>query len=243
MSKVERIKAEMSKLGQIYEPMSVAQAPSAGYYVYMVYNGEDIAQIGKGSADRLSKCMRGSLAKKHNKVFICALLEVLKGGSLNRYCYLPVESTDRATAVEGMLHSCLGVRTNRDGATAIAGITGVSIEDIHCQMWAMFLQTPTYASLSAQEKRMATELFETVTYATIEIRRTSGQIVPSCQGDNLEGNILMNVQKNHLANIFQRLTNSYLRYGKHKLPEAEYLKLLDQYAYEPKGRAFRIRNF
>lgn len=87
---------------------------------------------------------------------------------------------------------------------------------------------------------MSEELFEIVTYARTKIHRTS-RIVTSCQGDNLEGNILSCVEKRYLINVFQKLTNSYLRYGKHRMSDEEFEAAKLRYHYEPRRAPFEIQ--
>jgi hypothetical protein len=240
---VRAVISEFERLGRVVEPSSPEDKAINGYYVYMIYNGEDIVQIGHGRDHRMTKCMRDSLAQKHSKAFICAMLEQLKGGSRNKYCLVHVKSKQEAELHETRIHSGLGIRTNEDGATIIQGIPGTSIEQIHAEIWEKYKDLPIYLKLTPQEKVMAEELFDVVTHATIKIRRTSGAVINSNQGDNLEGNILMNVNRGYLTNIFQRLSNSYLRYGKHKWSESEYQKLLQSYSYEPKRKKHTITNF
>jgi hypothetical protein len=87
---------------------------------------------------------------------------------------------------------------------------------------------------------MAEELFELVTYATTEITRTSRRVVRSRQGDNLEGNILMNVKKAYLIHIYQKLTKCYHRYGEHKLSDEDFEAILRNYSYIPRRQDFVV---
>lgn len=87
---------------------------------------------------------------------------------------------------------------------------------------------------------MAEELFEFVTFATAKISRTSG-VVSSRQGDNLEGNILACVGKRYLINVFQKLTLTYFRYGKHRLSDEEFEAAKFEYQYKPRRAPFEIQ--
>lgn len=221
------------------EIIESSSGPIEGYYVYMIYNESSIAQIGHGSGDRMNRCVRGTIAKKHNKAFICALTEVIKS-CLNKYCYVRLPSKIEAEKFEKQVHSDLGIKTNKDGATLIDGISSTDILGIHKEMWEMVKLTKIYRELEPNEKMMAEELFELVAYATTKIKRSSGKTVSSTQGDNLEGNILVNIQKEYLIHIYQKLTNNYHRYGKHKLRDEVYFALLENYHYEPNQKPFQI---
>ena len=239
MSKVAMVKSLLSSRGDLVEYVPGQNAQIDGYYVYMVYNQDNIAQVGHGSGDRLSKCVRGTTAKKHNKAFICALAEVL-GETPNRYCYVKVESKKHAEDFERLVHTALGVRTNKDGATVIEGVVASDIIGIHTELWNMLKATDRFSQLTEKEKMMAEELFDVVTYGTTMVKRSSGKIVPSTKGDNLEGNILMCVGKAYLIQIYQKLTDSYHKYGIHKLSEESYQEILSQYTYIPKKKAYSI---
>lgn len=239
MSNVKKVKKLMTEVGDLIEIQNIKSSKIKGYYVYMVYNGESIPQIGHGSGDRLSKCVRGTTAKKHNKAFICALTEVISE-NLNQYVYVALNSKNEAIKVEKNIHESLGIRTNRDGATIIEGINSTDIVGIHKELWEKVKKKPNYNNLTLKEKNMAEELFEIVTYATTRVKRNSGETTPSWQGDNLEGNILMNVNKAYLINIYQKLTNNYHKYGIHKLSEEDFKQILEKYSYVPHGKPFEI---
>lgn len=239
MSNIEKLKIHLRNEGEIIEVDSNNVSDIDGFYVYMIYNGKSIAQIGHGSGDRLCKCIRGTLAKKHNKAFICALTEVITG-NLNKYAYIKLKSKAEAIKVEKNIHEIMGIRTNKDGATIIENVTSTEIEGIHKELWELVKLKPIYINFSEIEKQMAEELFEIVTFATIKVRRSSGKITKSKQGDNLEGNILMNIKKAYLIHIYQKLTNNYHKYGVHKLNDNEFDKILEKYSYVPHRKPFEI---
>ncbi len=83
--------------------------------VYVISNGSNVLQIGQGNTKRLRSCMRGGLASKHNKAFICAIGELILGQP-NTYAYVPL-ARDCAKNAEKELHNFLGVTTNQDSAT------------------------------------------------------------------------------------------------------------------------------
>lgn len=233
---------EMARHGAVLRPSGADQVPKTGQFVYLVANRSDVLQLGKGDGARVRKCARGGLAGKHNKAFICAVGELVLGGK-NSYALVDVGSKERASEVEGLLHRAIGVATNRDGATLIAGIPGRSIGAIHQGLWTRVRSHESYQMLDAVERQMADELFEVVTYATIKIRRTSGRVISSCQGDNLEGNILQNAGRCHLTNVFSKLTGQYLRYGKHLLSPTEFAARKADYVHSScGGRPFVISN-
>lgn len=209
------------------------------YSVYAVVNGSNILQIGHGSGKRASLVMRGSLACKHNKAFICSIAEAISGAP-NDYFALAFASKDEASKVEKQLHQALGIRTNQDGATVIGGIDCSSIESIHVGLWRLFRQNTTYRALNDGERALAEQLFEIVTFAKTKVTRTS-KTVSSVQGDNLEGNILMRINRAHVIPIYQKITNSYHRYGVHCPSDAEMSKILSENPrYTPRGERFEI---
>lgn len=204
----------------------------------MVSNSSNILQIGKGKGQRITKCMRGGLAGKHNKVFICAIGELVLGQP-NSYAYVPLPS-DYVHDAEKELHKCIGVETNQDCATLIAGINSQQMPEIHQALWAQAKSTARYRTLDWVEQQMAEELFELVTYATTKIQRSS-RVVPSRYGDNLEGNILKKICKNYLINVFIKLTDGYLRYGKHCLTPQEFESCKQSYPpYISHGKPFDL---
>ncbi len=236
-----RAVAEMARLGGLLRPAAAEDIPP-GEYVYLVSNGENVLQLGKGDQIRVRKCTRGGLAGKHNKAFICAVGELVLGRP-NSYVLLRVPSKDHADAIEEQLHRHLGIVRNRDGATLIAGINERSIIGIHQALWARAKVTDSYRALEPVEQQMAEEMFELVTYATSRVLRSSGKVVSSVQADNLEGNILMNLGRQYLTNVFMRLTRQYLRYGPtHRLTDAQFAERKRKYAYTPKGASFVVSN-
>ena len=232
---------KLQTLGEVYHPGTAKDVcKKENYkYVYLVYNGSNVLQLGSGAYERIKKCMRGGLAGKHNKAFICAIGELVLGQP-NAYAYVLLPS-NRVKDEERELHRCLGVETNKDGATLIAGIEGRSILEIHQALWMRVKDTTLYRKLDSIEKQMAEELFELVTYATTKIQRTN-KIVSSRQGDNLEGNILKKIDKNYLIDVFIKLTNGYLRYRKHRMDPQEFEDFKRSYSpYISHGKPFEIR--
>ncbi len=242
MKRVEAIKTFFKSIGELVEFNFDDSINISGHYLYMIYNGDDIAQIGKGSDDRLKKIMRRQIAKKHNKVFISSILEAIKGQA-NQYAMVNVNSKEEAGILEIKAHQLLGIQTNRDGATLIEGIVSRDIRGIHSELWEKMKSTPKYKNLSEKEKLMAEELYELVTFAHVKVKRSSGKIISSVQGDVLEGNILQNIGKNYLIHIFQKLTENYLRYCKHKLSDHEFNQILNSFNYRPVGREFEVNNW
>ena len=204
--------------------------------IYMISNGSNVLQIGQGNRKCLCSCMRGGLASKHNKAFICAIAELVFGQP-NAYAYVSLAS-DRVKNAERELHQYLGVETNKESATVIEGIECRSILEIHQALWIRAKDTDCYKALDSIEKEMAEELFELVTYATVKIQR-SNRLISSCQGDNLEGNILKKIGKNYLIDVFIKLTNGYLRYGIHRMKPQEFENCKQTYlSYKHHGKPF-----
>ncbi|HZH13877.1 MAG TPA: hypothetical protein VE057_05900 [Archangium sp.] len=233
--------AEMAKLGSVYHPSCADEVP-VGEFVYLVSNGENILQLGKGDNDRVKKCTRGGLAGKHNKAFICAVGELVLGRP-NSYALLRVQSKDCADVIEKKLQTDLGITRNKDGATLITGVDARSIVGIHEALWTRAKSTNAYRALDSVEQLMVEEMFEIATYATSRILRSSGRLISSKQADNLEGNILMNLGRRHLANIFMKLTGQYLRYrSTHRLTDDEFASMKFGYTYVPKEQPFVVTN-
>lgn len=212
---------------------------SARHLVYAVTNGPHVLQIGKGSNNRMSKVMRGALAGKHNKAFICSLAEVVFNDR-NEYCYVDVGTKENAVNAEQRIHAGMGIQTNRDVATWIHNVPMNSMEQVHRWMCNQVRSSRLYSQLDSVEQQMAEELFDLITYGVAFIKRRN-TTVRSCQGDLLEGNILMKLQKSYLISILDKLSNSYFRYGKHRMSILEFLELKKNYSYVPKGTQYSIR--
>ncbi len=120
----------------------------------------------------------------------------------------------------------------------IEGIEYRSIPSIHQALWIRAKDTDRYKALDSIEKEMAEELFELVTHATVKIQRST-KLIPSRHGDNLEGNILKKIGKNYLIDVFIKLTNGYLRYGKHRMKPQEFENFrLTYLSYRHHGQPF-----
>lgn len=210
------------------------------HVVYGVVNGADILQIGQGSGERAAKCMRGSLAAKHNKAFICAVYETISGAA-NRYFAFKCKSADEARCRERELHRALGVNTNDTAACILSGVPGpLTMEQVHVHVVARLRTTDTFRKLTEAEVHLAEQLFDLVTYATTRVSR-SKNVVKSVQGDNLEGNILVACNRNHLIPVFQTLSHNYLRYQKH-VPDRIFMQELLglPFRYVVAGRPFHV---
>ena len=220
---------------------SAEERPKSPFLVYAVLNGNNILQLGHGDNARALLVVRGSLAGKHNKAFICSLGEAAIGGS-NEYVYIPVPDKDTAKRLEIQVHRAIGIDTNRFAATWLEYFKfPATILEIHQELWRRFVATTKFKNLTDVEKILASQLFEYVTFAKTRIERNI-KTVKSGQGDNLEGNIMKNVERNHLIPIYQKITNLYHRYGIHTPTNAEMSAILSQpLQYSPKGQPFEIR--
>lgn len=226
MSRMNEALALLQAEGAVLSP--VRPTSIEGFYVYMVSNGHDVLQIGHGQGARLSRVMRGGLAGKHNKAFICAAGETVLGRS-NEYRFVRMPTKGEAEAAERRVHQALGIRTNAECATWISGFSGTEYVEIQEQLWERLKLTPEYRALGEIEKRMAEDLFELVTYPRDRIRRRYPIRVPAAQGDNLEGHILRSLGVPYLIVVFEKLTNRYLRYLTHRPDEATYRRMLAEY--------------
>lgn len=210
------------------------------HVVYGVTNGRDVLQIGKGSGARAAKCMRGALAAKHNKAFICAVYETITGVK-NRYFAFPCASRAEAEGREAALHQRFGITTNGYAACVLCDRPGpLTIEQVHAHVVDRLRATPAFESLSANEAQLAAQLFDLVTYGTTCVARRNG-VVRSVQGDNLEGNILVACGRNHLIPVLEKLTDGYLRYGNH-MPRPVFMRCLmgRRFRYVVRGRPFEL---
>ena len=124
----------LQDLGDVIHAHDAGEVHDGGYYVYLVYNGPNVLQVGQGRRSRMKKCMRGGLAGKHNKAFICAVGELVFGQP-NKYAYVRMSSPDAVQSAEKRLHCALGVTTNQHSATLIEGIQLQSIPEIHAALW------------------------------------------------------------------------------------------------------------
>ena len=230
--------------GTELKEMAPQAIKTLGHVVYGITNGLDILQIGKGSSGaRPSKCMRGSLAGKHNKAFICAVYETITGIK-NRYFAFQCGSWDDADRRERELHKKFNVSTNGTAACVLSDRSGpLQVDQVHLHVVNRLRSTAVFKSLSDREKQLAEQLFDLVTYGTTVIERTSAS-VPSRQGDNLEGNILVACGRNHLIPVLQKLSGNYLRYGKHAPDKVFFQRLMEQqFRYVVQGRPFDLRGY
>jgi hypothetical protein len=181
----------LSEFGRLRRISCADEAPRKGYHVYAVLNGSDVLQIGYGSDDRMSLCMRGALAGRHAKAFICAIGESALGQP-NDYGFIEVDSELRAKAIEKSIHNRLGIGTNDDAACIIAGITDdgpTSMEKVTLALWERLIERAVYRSLAPGQKAMADELVDLITWGKVieaSGRRTS-------RGDLLEGYMLRKI--------------------------------------------------
>jgi hypothetical protein len=229
----------LSSYGSVHS-YSCQNPPRTDHVVYAVTNGDNILQIGHGSKKRALSVARGSLAKKHNKAFICSLGEAALGG-INEYRYISAKSKDDAKKTEEQIHTNLGIKTGVDVASCLANFKfPLSVLEVHQELWERFKTTSMYKSLNSQELTLAHQLFEYVTFATTRIQRTK-KPVESDTGDNLEGNIMKAVERHHLIPIYQKITNSYHRYIKH-CPTASEMNavMAGAVTYTPKNKPFVI---
>jgi hypothetical protein len=213
----------MRRHGTVYE-VDAKSALRLTDCVYAVVNGEDVLQLGKGSGARAAKTMRGSIAAKHNKAFVCSMYEAITGLP-NRYIAVECPSRSHAEAAERELHSALGISTNQDAAVVLRGHSRRwTMRALHCHVVERVLSSAVFAALTEREQRLAHQLFDLICFGTTRVLRSS-KTISSTQGDNLEGNILVAVRRQHLIPIFLKLSNNYFRYGLH-LPNQDFMDAL-----------------
>lgn len=210
------------------EPNDVPRTERPELLAYAVFNGEAVLHVGKGDRVRMRKCMRGGLAGKHDKAFVCALGEIALGAPNDYACVV----SDRAAEVESAAHAALGGSARV--ATRIEGVAADTLLGVHTWLWERTKQTPSYAALDPVERAMAEELFEVVAYATTRVS------VASHDGDNLEGHILAAIDRAYLIPVFEKLTSGYLRYRKHRPGAAAFEARKRGYTYEPRRAPFEL---
>jgi hypothetical protein len=230
-----RVLAALAAFGKLVRPRDVGEVRRDSSVVYAVFNGRDVLQVGKGSGNRFRSCMRGGLAARHNKAFICAMGEAALGRR-NRYACVNVPASD-LRRVERSVHDALGVGGGM--ATVIEGLELGSIRMAHERLWDRMKHAAAYSTLGMVEREMADELFELVTYATVHVRRAR-KTTPSVEGDILEGNTLAAIDKAYLIPILEKLTGGYLRYESHRPTAEAFEKRKGTYSYTPKREPFEV---
>ncbi|HEX8441944.1 hypothetical protein [Archangium sp.] len=236
-----KVLAVLSEHGSVKRIQRIEDAPATGFHVYVVFNGPEVLQIGHGSDERMRSCMRSALAKRHSKAFICAFGERVLGRP-NEYAFIEVGSKEEAERIEELVHGHFGIRTDRNAACLISGLTDagpVSVARVNRWLWERVVGLDAYRGLSPGRRVMAEELMDLVTWGTVRERKP-GTDRRTEQGDLLEGYILTKLDKAHLIHVFQELTDDYLRYGSHKLTDEEFRARERGYQYVPKGERFEI---
>jgi hypothetical protein len=231
----------MGKHGKLKQITDVAQI-SKKKFIYAVTNGDEVLQVGKTKAtskSRLHKLYRGALAAKDNKAFICGIYPVISGLQ-NEYYLVELTSEDDLDQIEIEIHADHGIHTNRAAACWFNELGISSIAEVHLYLWSKFKKTIIYKNLDSAEALMGFELYELVTFGKTKVKRTSGKIVSSTQGDNLEGNILKCINKRYLCNIWTRMCQHYFRYGSHKLSLCEFEAIKEEYSYIEHGEKFEV---
>lgn len=236
-----KVLSALSEHGTVHRVQRVEDAPGSGYHVYAVFNGPEVLQIGHSTGGRMRSCMRGALAERHSKAFICAFGERVFNRP-NDYAFIEVESREEAKRIEALVHGRFEIRTNRDAACLITGLTDagpVSIARVNLWLWEQVVDSAAYRRLSAGRRAMAEELMDLVTWGTV-LDGEPGSVRRTFQGDLLEGYMLEKLDKAHLIHVFQELTANYLRYGRHRLTDAEFWARERDYTYVPRREPFEV---
>lgn len=241
MSHREKILNSLKKYGKVIRVITLDDIPKTEY-IYTVVNGNNVLQIGQsspGGGGRLKKVFKGSIVSKHNKAFICGLYPSIVDSDNEYYAIALIEGQDKSK-IERDIHYEMGITTNVKGATLIDDITNEGIPKFHLLLWERFKEHTTYRQMDEIEKLMALELYELVTFGTSRITRSSGKCPPSRQADNLEGNILMCLNKLYLTTIWLKMCNNYFRYGKHSISDVEFRAIKEKYHYQEHGVPFEV---
>ena len=241
MSHREKTLNSLNKHGKVIQVITLEDIPKTNY-VYAVVNGDNVLQIGEsspGGGGRLKRVFKGSTVAKHNKAFICGLYPFIVGSD-NEYYAIALNENQDKSKIERDIHHDMGIKTNVKGATFIDDMTNVGISEFHLFLWERFKEHSTYRKMDEIEKRMALELYELVTFGTSRITRSSGKCQSSRQADNLEGNILMCLNKRYLTIIWLKMCNNYFRYGKHSISNTEFQAVKEKYRYKEYGAPFVV---
>lgn len=243
MSHKKKLISSLKKYGKVIQVFTLDDIPSTDY-IYAVVNGENILQIGKsspGNKGRLKLVFKGSILGKHNKAFICGLYPSLIDLD-NEYYAIALSKGKNKSIVERAIHQEMDISTNVKAATFIDEKTNESIPEFHRYLWERFKKSSAYKQMDSVEKLMALELYELVTFGTSQITRSSGRVVSSKQGGNLEGNILKCLNKLYLTTIWLMMCKNYYRYGAaHSISNAEFQSLKENYEYNEHGSPFKVR--
>lgn len=240
MSHREKILNSLNKYGEIIQVNTLNDIPKSDY-IYTVVNDDNVLQIGKSSPigkGRLKKIFRGSVVGKHNKSFICGLYPSVMNSENEYYAIALIDGQDKSK-VERDIHHDMGITTNVKAATFIDDLTNEGIPKFHLLLWERFKEHNTFRQMDEIEKLMALELYELVTFGTSRITRSKGP-VSSTQADNLEGNILMCLNKLYLTTIWLKMCNNYFRYGKHSISDAKFRAIKEKYHYQEHGVPFEV---
>tara|TARA_B100001057_G_scaffold20515_1_gene18917 strand:- start:1738 stop:2484 length:747 start_codon:yes stop_codon:yes gene_type:complete len=241
LSHREKILNSLKKHGKVIQVIVLDDIPTTDY-IYTVVNGDNILQIGSSGPKgrgRLKKVYRGSTVSKHNKAFICGLYPFIVGSD-NEYYAIALTNGEDKLKIERAVHNDMGITTNVKAATFIDDITNEGIPKFHLFLWERFKEHNTYRKMDQIEKLMALELYELVTFGTSRITRSSGKFTSSHQADNLEGNILMCLNKLYLSTIWLKMCNNYFRYGKHSISNTNFQTVKEKYQYQEYGAPFLV---
>jgi hypothetical protein len=241
MSHREKTLNSLYKHGKVIQVIKLEDIPKTNY-VYAVVNGDNVLQIGKSghrNKGRLKRVFKGSIPAKHNKAFICGLYPSIVDSD-NEYYAIALNEDQDKSKIEGDIHHDMGITTNVRGATLIDDMTNVGIPEFHLFLWERFKEHPRYIQMDKIEKLMAHELYELVTFGSSLITRSSGKCPPITQGDNLEGNVLMCLDKLYLTTIWLKMCNNYFRYGKHSISNSEFEAVKEKYQYQEYGAKFDV---
>jgi len=240
MSHKEKLLNSLNKHGKVEQVIALDDIPATDY-IYTVVNGDNVLQIGKSSpsSNRLKKLFKGSIVSKHNKAFICGLYPSIEDSDNEYFAIALTEGRDKSK-IERDIHHDMGITTNVEAATFIDDVTNEGIPKFHLLLWERFKKHNKYRQMDTIEKLMSLELYELVTFGTSRITRSQGNQVSSKQADNLEGNILMCLNKRYLTNIWLMMCNNYFRYGKHSISNDDFQAVKEKYHYQMRGAPFVV---
>jgi hypothetical protein len=218
------------------EPIQICnrdQIPKNTPYIYIVYNGENVLQIGKtkggDNGGRLVSLINGARPSIHNKSFIVGLASAVFGNK-NEYCLFRIVKNTNVEDAEKQIHNKLGVETNSNACVFFEGTHCKSMKEANKYLWDKFLQSNDYTLLERNEKVMAKELFEIVDSCKVEVIRGTGRSQPYSSGDILTGNIICSLGVHSFTNLWQKICKSYFVYTDYyRLSENEYTKEVENY--------------
>lgn len=197
-----------------------SEIPTDTSYIYIVTNGEDVLQLGKTmpskgtkSKGRLLSLLKGSPPSIHNKSFIVGLAEVALNKP-NKFYILEVKDSD---VIEKVIHTRLGIRTNRDACVFIDNRHWASIKDSEKHLFELFKNSQYFKNNFNGGDSSLVELVFCIVKSGLKFKRDSGKTAKYQSGDVLSGSVLLSADYIKLAPVWQKMCRNYFKYSDYYL--------------------------